>query len=247
MKKEKIIAMIPVRLKSQRIKYKNLRLLAGKPLMAYAIDSALKSGIFDKVVVNSEVPEIQQIAERYGAEFYLRDEQFASSTTNSDDVVLDFIDNNYCDIVYWVNPTSPLQSPVELRESLGYFRTNKLDSMLTCIDHQVHSLYQNKPVNFVEDEKFARTQDLDPVQTCVFSFMAWRSSAFRGSMSERNYAFLNGNVGYYQVSKLSSIDIDHEEDFAIADYIIRARKSEKKPEYDDLYYKLYAETETVGV
>ena len=66
----KIIAMIPARRGSTHLKAKNLALLNGRPLVSYAIEAAKASGVFDRVVLNSEDDIFSGIAQEYGAEFY---------------------------------------------------------------------------------------------------------------------------------------------------------------------------------
>ena len=63
----KLIAMIPARLGSKRVLKKNLRLLNGRPLISYNIETAVKTGLFDDVYVNSESDIFSEIAYRYGA------------------------------------------------------------------------------------------------------------------------------------------------------------------------------------
>src|SRR3989304_395347 len=70
--KTNIIAMVPARIGSTRLKMKNLALINGKPLISYAIDAAKASGVFSRVVVNSDNEIFAGVAERYGADFYLR-------------------------------------------------------------------------------------------------------------------------------------------------------------------------------
>ena len=69
MKKLKIYAMIPARLGSTRLKMKNLALIDGKPMISYAINAAVKSGVFDKIIVNSESNIYSSIANRYKVDF----------------------------------------------------------------------------------------------------------------------------------------------------------------------------------
>ena len=61
--------MIPVRMGSKRIKNKNLRLLGNKPLVAYVIESAKKSGVFDEIYLNSESDIFREIANEYGINY----------------------------------------------------------------------------------------------------------------------------------------------------------------------------------
>ena len=120
-----IVAMIPARRGSTRLKAKNLALLNGKPLVFYAIAAAKRSGVFARIVLNSEDEIFADIAKEYGVEFYKRPAEFATSSAKSDTVVNDFILQNPCDMVAWVNPTSPLQTGEEVRAVVEHFVKEK--------------------------------------------------------------------------------------------------------------------------
>lgn len=221
--------MIPARMGSTRLAMKNLALIGGKPMIYYAIKAAKDSGVFGRVVINSEDAIFKRIASRYGADFYRRPSEWASSSAKSDFVVYDFVKNNPCDIVAWVNPTSPLQTGEEVRDVVRYFIGEKLDSLITVKDEQVHCVYKGKPVNFRTGEVFAQTQDLAPAQPFVYSVMMWRTRAFVRAFEKNGHAFFCGKVGYYPVSKLSGIIIKRQEDLMVADYMLRAIR--KAPNY----------------
>ncbi len=235
MSRQRIIAMIPARIGSTRLKMKNLALLNGKPLIAYSILAAKQAGVFDRIVINSDSHIFKSIADRYGVEFYERPEHLGSSKTKSDDVVLDFMQNNTSEVVVWVNSISPLQTGGEIRRVVEFFQKEKLDSLITVKEEQVHCVYQGKPVNFEESGKFAQTQDLEPVQPFVYSVMMWRAKSFIESMKLKGHALLSGKVGYYPVNKWSSIIIKTEHDLKLASYALRALETdESEVEYDDL-------------
>ena len=225
--KPKIFAMIPARWGSMRLKAKNLALLNGRPLVSYAIDAAKKSGVFDRIVVNSEDDVFYEIAKEYGAEFYKRPAEFANSTAKSDTVVQDFILHNSCDIVVWVNPTSPLQTGEEIKTVVGHFIKEGLDSLITVRSEQVHALLDGKPLNFKEQEIFAQTQDLKPVGLFVYSLMMWKTKTFAAHFKKHGHAVLCGKIGYYPVSKLSAMIIKREEDFKIAEYLLAGMEMRK--------------------
>lgn len=222
---KKILAMIPARRGSVRLKQKNLALLDGKPLISYAIDAAKKSNIFSRIVVNSEDKVFADIAKRSGIDFYQRPEHLATSETKSDEVVDDFMTNNACDIVVWVNPTSPLQPSEEIRQTVEYFLKEGLDSLITTKDEQVHCIFEGKPLNFTQDELFARTQDLEAVQPFVYSIMMWRTKSFQKKFKNKGCALLCGKFGTYSVGKLSSIIIKREEDLRFAEYVLTGMKA----------------------
>jgi len=88
MKDTKAIAIIPARGESKRIPRKNIKLFHGKPLIAYSIETALKSQLFEKVVVSTDDEEIANIAKEYGAEVpFLRPKELADDFTSSGDAV----------------------------------------------------------------------------------------------------------------------------------------------------------------
>lgn len=239
-KKENIIAMIPARMGSERTPMKNLALLNGKPLIFYAIQAAKESGVFDRIVINSENTFFAKIAQRYKVEFYQRPAKWATSTTNSDFVVYDFIRNNPCDIVVWVNPISPLQTGEEIKRIVNYFLKESFGSLITVKDEQVHCMYKGRPVNFEMDNVFARTQDLISVQLFVYSVMMWRRNIFIRTFKRKGHALFCGKVGFCPVSKLSAIIIKRKEDLMLADYILRttAKNKEYKIQYDPITKKL---------
>lgn len=225
--KPKIVAMIPARRGSMRLKAKNLALLNGRPLVSYAIEAAKKSGVFDRIVLNSEDDIFFDIAKEYGVEFYKRPAAFANSTAKSDTVVQDFILHNPCDIVAWVNPTSPLQTADEIKAVIGHFVKEGLDTLITVRNEQVHALLDGNPLNFKQKEIFAQTQDLKPVGLFVYSIMMWKTKTFSAQFKKNGHAVLCGKVGYYPVSKLSAMIIKREEDFKMAEYLLAGMEARK--------------------
>lgn len=217
----KTICMIPARMGSQRLKKKNLLNLNGQPMISYSIEAAKKSNVFDKVVINSEDSEFLKIAEQYSVEFYKRPLELGSSQTKSDEVVYDFMKKYPSDITVWVNSVSPLQRCEDIQEVVNYFKNNKFDSLITTVSEQVHCLYENMPVNFNFEEKFAQTQELKPVKRFVYSIMAWRNESFIKSFEEKGVALMNGNFATYDVDKLSGFTIKTQRDFDICEIFIK--------------------------
>ncbi len=229
------IAMIPARIGSTRLKMKNLALIAGRPMIGWAIGAALESGAFDRVIVNADHEAFAPVAGRFGAEFYLRPPALGSSDTKSDDVVEDFMRAHPADAVAWVNSIAPLQPAGEIRAVVEHFHENGLDSLITVEDKQVHCLAGDAPVNFTFDGKFAQTQELTPVRPFVYSVMMWRTVPFLAEMERQGHAFFCGRFGAYPVGKLSSIIVKTEEDLLILDAIARSRAAGNwSLEYDNL-------------
>ncbi len=192
--------------------------------------------MFNRVVLNSDGAVFEAVADRYGIDHYLRPEELGSSDTKSDDVVYDFMQKHPSDVVAWVNPISPLQTGEEVRSVIEYFVEHDLDSLITVEDHQVHGLYLGEPVNFRVNEIFAKTQDLTPVQTYVYSIMMWRTETFMKTFQRLGYALLCGKLGYFPVSKRSSVIIKTDEDLIIAESILKATSQDAyyEVQYDQL-------------
>ena len=237
--KSNLIAMIPARIGSTRLKMKNLALINGEPLIYYSIIAAKESKIFDRIILNSDSDIFKEIANRYDVEFYKRPFHLGGNKTKSDDVVYDFLKHNSTEIVVWVNPISPLQTAKQIKEIVHYFNENKLDSLITVKDEQVHCIYKNEAVNYKLNGKFAQTQELTPVKPFVYSIMMWRTDPFLFAMREKGSAFFTGNIGYYTVDKYSSMIVKTAEDLIFAENILRTRSEKTKTiKYDDIIEKV---------
>lgn len=230
-----IIAMIPARIGSTRLSMKNLALLDGEPLIAHVIETCKGTGLFDRIVINSDCDIFAKIAERYGVEFYHRPEELGSSETKSDQVVSDFISNHPCKTICWMNSISPLQSVAEVQAVIHHFRRENLDSLITTSVSQVHANYDGQPLNYSTTGLFAKTQDLKAVEFYVYSIMMWNTEPFQQGYQRDGYAFFVGKVGFYPVSYLSSIIIKRQEDLQLAECIIQSRKGQGYTvEYDEV-------------
>ncbi len=234
----KTIAMIPARVGSERLKMKNLALINGKPLIYYSIKAAKDSGVFDKVVLNSDSKIFEKIARRYDIEFYLRPHNLGSSETKSDDVVADFMKlYNPEDIIVWVNTVNPFQSAHIICKVVDHFLCNDLDSLMTVEEKQVHVNFKNQPLNYKFDEPFFKTQDIQPVQPFVYSVMMWRVSSFLSQFKKNGYALFCGKFGSFTVGGLITIKIKTEQDLLFADKIMRGISKSKELdvlEYDEI-------------
>lgn len=113
------VALVPARSGSQRVPGKNVRALAGHPLIAYTVAAARESGVFDTVVVSTDSPEIAAIAERYGAEVPgLRPPELATSTSPDIEWVLATMAGREEEIFSILRPTSPFRTAATLTRAM---------------------------------------------------------------------------------------------------------------------------------
>lgn len=243
-----IIAMVPAKLGSTRFPMKNLALLQGRPLVYYAIEAARRSGIFSRIIINAEDGIFKNIAKRYHVDFYQRPAGIVGPNVKTDTVVYDFLLKNPCDILAWVSPIAPLQPAREVREIVEEFLKRKLDSLMTVNNEQTHCVYKGRPINFNFEEIFAQTQDLTSVESFVYSLMMWRSKAFTRTFERKGYALICGKIGFYPVSKPSSVIIKRKEDLLLAQNLLKAMRFQKnyKVKYDKIVNKFFKGALTHG-
>jgi CMP-N,N'-diacetyllegionaminic acid synthase len=227
----KKIAMIPARLGSKRVPRKNLRLILGKPLISYAIEAAKESGIFDEIYVNSESDILGEIATQHGVRFYKRDAKLSDDKTINDEFLFDFVQNVPSDICVQLLPTSPLITPVEIRDFVEKIVADNFDTLVSVERHQIASIYEGNPINFQKEETHRSSQEMKPVYSYATVLMGWRTAAYKESMVKIGCGYHGGlgKTGYFEVCGTSTIDIDEEEDFAVAELALKSRYSNANP------------------
>lgn len=131
----KILAIIPARAGSKGIPNKNIRIIAGHPLIYYSINNALKSKFITDVIVTSDSPEVKIIASQMGAEFKFRKEKLCGDDITLDAVIWDAIPKNVkWDYIITMQPTSPTLSVKTLDNAIKHAIDNNLDTLISVIN-----------------------------------------------------------------------------------------------------------------
>jgi CMP-N-acetylneuraminic acid synthetase len=232
----KYVAEIPARIGSNRVKRKNVRLLNGKPMIQYAIEACKNASKIDKVFVNTDSDLIGQIAIDNGVEYYKRKESLASDTAKQDEFNYDFMKNTSCEVVVMVNPVSPLIEPCDIDEAIAHFERNKIDTLISVRKEQLHAFYQGKSLNFDTNALLPPTQDIDPVLICTWNICIWKKSVFVKSYEEDGHAAFGGLIGHWMIDPIKSVKISYEEDFRMAEDILKSRECASK-DYEPKYYE----------
>jgi len=236
----KIVAMIPARLGSKRIKHKNLRLLDEKPLVSHVLEKCKDADIFSEIYINSESKKFKSVADEYGVKLYLRDPIFATDDATNDQFILDFIENINCDIVVQVNPTSPFVQADEIKGFVTKMLEGDFDTMLSVKREQVEGFYKWKQLNFNQMDQMPKSQDLEPIYLHCSTILAWKSKVIREKMEKFNCCTYGADskVGYYTFNSYANIDIDTEEDFLFAEVIIDYLKKQEDRNTFKKYYSI---------
>jgi CMP-N-acetylneuraminic acid synthetase/quercetin dioxygenase-like cupin family protein len=232
----KVVCMIPARLGSTRVKNKNLRLINGKPLVRYIIESAVKADSFQDIYLNSESTIFKEIADDCGVQFYQRPKELSSDSATNDDFALDFMDSVECDIFIQILPTSPFITPQEIDNFVQTILDGNYDTLVSVTNVQIESIYKQKPINFDQKKQTPPSQLLEPVKAYACGLMGWRCENFRGNIKKYGAAYHGGDgrIGFFTMKGYSTIDIDNEEDFILAEAVVEAlSKSPSEPAYYD--------------
>lgn len=226
----KRIAIIPARSGSKGLKNKNIKELNGKPLMAYTILCAIKSGAFDKVFVTTDSEKYAKIAEQYGADAsFLRSEKNSSDSAGSWEVVKEVIhkfkERNECyDEIMLLQPTSPLREPQDIINAINllYEKGGSSVVSLTMCDHS--PLWCNVLPEDGNMDNFDRKEYSNLPRQELPSFYRYNGAIYLIKSEElmKENMFKTGCYAYVMPGE-RSIDIDSELDLLIAETIMKSR------------------------
>ena len=230
----KIVAMVPARMGSKRIKSKNLRFLDGKPLIEHVLGTLSRVHIFDEIYINSEDEVFSEIADKYGINYYKRPDYLSSDEATNDEFAHEFLSNIDCDILIQILPTSPFITQKEIESFVNKMNADDLDTLVSVEHQQIACLYQGQAINFDNLKKNPPSQTMMPVLSYATSLMGWKTSKFLENIGNYGVAYHGGlgKTDFFELKGYSTIDIDNEEDFVLAEAASIALKSSKiVPEY----------------
>ncbi|MDD6169428.1 MAG: acylneuraminate cytidylyltransferase family protein [Lachnospiraceae bacterium] len=227
----KNIAIIPARSGSKGLKNKNIKLLNGKPLLAYTVEAALQSGLFDCVHVSTDSEEYADIAREFGADVpFLREAELASDTSNTWDA-LRFVIKEYeelgqkFDTVCLLQPTSPLRDATDIKNAYQIFEKKKAESVISVCETEHSPLLCNtlkesgSMKGFIDMKKVGRRQELSTYYRLNGAiYIQTVDLLMQGGdlYGDKSYA--------YVMEKEHSVDIDDEMDFMFAEVMIKRGK-----------------------
>jgi len=225
------IAIIPARGGSKRIPRKNVKYLSGKPAIAYPIDLALNSGIFERVIVSTDDAEIGEVSRNYGAETpFVREAELSNDFTVTVDVIADAAqrllnDGQTFDYICCIYPVTPLLEVNRLKESFQVLESGRWDYVFPAIEFSspIERGFKKGNSGVVEFSfpEFAntRTQDIKKTFHDAGQFYFGKSEAWLGKRP-----ILNGNSTFIEMSKNETLDIDDLEDWVLVEKLLNLSK-----------------------
>ena len=224
---------MPARAGSKGIPGKNLKLVAGKPLIAWTIETALAATMLDRVIVSTDSPEIAEVARRYGAETpFIRPAELAQDNTSGVAPVLhaaQWLAENegyHSDLIMVLQPTSPLRIPADIDRAIELLCEKNADSVVAVRPADEHPYWMHwrdtdgRISDFMEfDPPIYRRQDLPDLYVT------------NGAIYVTRYEVLMEQKTFYPSNTFSlvmpaerSLDIDTPWDLYLADLILKDRR-----------------------
>ena len=232
---KKVLAIIPARFGSKGLPGKNLRLLGGKPLVSYPINTALNSKYVDHVYCSTDSSEIADLASEAGADTsYLRPKNLALDTTSSVEVVLDaiaFFESSalFFDFLVMLEPTSPMTEADDLDAALEILVNNesKFDNAISISEsvsghpHFTFRVSSENKINTFDGSEwtFRRRQDLEKLFFQTGSLYISKVESLK-----RNKSFITDRTLGFEVPKIKSFEIDDLIDFKILEMLMLGRE-----------------------
>lgn len=215
MGKRKILGITPARGGSKGIPYKNIKIIANKPLIAWTIEKALESKFLDKFVVSTEDKKIKEISKTFGAEVIDRPMELAEDSSPTLDVliqVLKVLEPDFKpDIVVLLQPTSPIRRKGLIDDCISKFIETSADHLVTGFKCK-HQPYSPN----IKDKR----QDVDGFFSTDGNVYVVKAELIKKG------DFFGQKIEYFYTKREENVDIDDIFDFWIAEKILEQRSME---------------------
>ena len=218
------LCIIPARGGSKRIPRKNIKLFLGKPIIAYSIEAALHSGLFDEIIVSTDDNEIAEIAKGYGAKVpFLRTEKTSNDYATTFDVVEEVLllykeFNKVFDYTCCLYACAPFVTKGKLIDSFQVLKSNNFDSVFPVMPfgfpiQRALKMDDDNKINFFYPEfSLSRSQDLEQSYHDAGQFY-WMNT----EKCLQHRKILSDNTGSIVISEMEGQDIDNEIDWKLAE------------------------------
>lgn len=213
----KVVAFVPIRLNSKRVVGKNLKMLGGKPLMCYILDTLANIKKIDEVYVYCSQEAIREYLPE-GVKFLKRPEYLDRDETLGKEIYEEFTKTIDADIYILAHTTSPFMKQETLENALDKIVNDGYDSAFSCEKIQTFTWYDGKPLNY-DLKEIPRTQTIEPVYVETSAFFMFKRDIWK--VHKQRIGF---KPYMAQVDKIEGVDIDWPEDFDFAEKILGTYK-----------------------
>lgn len=206
----KVVAFVPIRLNSKRVVGKNLKLLGGKPLLCYVLESLLQVNTINEIYVYCSRPEIQQYLPS-GVKYLQRPEALDRDETLGQEIYDAFVNTIDADIYVLAHTTSPFIRPATIENALDKIINDDYDSAFSTEKIQTFAWYKGQPLNY-DLKSIPRTQTIEPVYIETSAFFM-----FKRDIWTEHHQRIGFKPYMAIIDKIEGVDIDWPEDFEFAE------------------------------
>ncbi len=224
----KTLVLLPARGGSRGIPHKNIRLLGGKPLIGYAIETARQVADDEDICLSTDDEAIARMAERYGLKVpFLRPAELATDTAGTYDVILHALDHyrrrgmEY-DTLILLQPTSPFRRAEDVRRCMARYERGDCEMVVSVRQAAANPYYdcvEPDRAGYLHPSKgdghYTRRQELPPVYQYNGAVYVMQVAALR----ERSYTAFQ-RVGFVEMDPLRSLDLDTPLDWRMAELLL---------------------------
>ena len=234
-KNKKILALIPARGGSKGLPGKNIKEIAGKPLIVWTIQTALQSNWLDKIIVSTDNETIASVSREAGAEVpFMRPKHLANDKAKVIDVVLHAIDwfesqgENY-DLLLLLQPTSPLRTVQDIENAIQLLFEKQAKAIISVCENE-HPPYWSNTLpadhsmkNFINFDAIKNRQELP-------TFYRLNGAIYLSEIDylKQNKGFWGSQTYAYVMPKERSVDIDSLLDFKLAELLLNEKNNTEK-------------------
>ena len=218
-----ITALLPMKAHSSRVKGKNFRNFNGKPLYQWILGTLLSIEMIDRIVINTDAkPILNDLGLPSSEKLVVRERkpEICGDEVSMNLVLKDDVENTDSDHYLMTHTTNPLLSAQTIKSAIETYQSEKCDSLFTVNRYQTRFYdQQGKPINH-SPKNLIPTQDLEPWFEENSNLYIFERDAFLETKSR-----IGLNPVLFETPKQESIDIDEEEDWDLAEIIMKAKIS----------------------
>lgn len=218
---KKLIAVVPIRKGSQRVKNKNFRPFAGKNLLIHKIELLKKVDFIDEIIINTDSDQAISIARELDVKYFKRDDYFASSKCPNSDFWKNIAENTKSEFIMFTNCTSPMIKLSTYQNIIKIFNevleNSNFDSVNTVTELKEFLFKDNEPLNFKTNET-PNSQDLPDIVKLNFAINILRTK----DMSERK-SLIGKNPYLYKLDEVEGLDINSEFEYSFAEFLFNQK------------------------
>ncbi len=205
----KTVALVPIKLNSQRLPHKNILPIAGKPLCWHLVNTLLQAKGIDEVYVYCSDPKVQDYLPK-GAIYKQREKWLDGDLVKGFDIYRSFINEVDADVYVLAHTTSPFIKVSSIENAISHILSGENDSAFSAERIQTFAWYNGQAINYDLND-VPRTQDLEPIWAETSAFFMFKKDIF---------TVHNRRIGYkpyiQEVSGIEAVDIDEKKDFDMA-------------------------------